>query len=352
MYVVTQLVIGFGLLLAGAELLVRSASRLAALLGLSPLMIGLTVVAFGTSSPELAVSLKAALSGASDISVGNVVGSNSFNVLFILGLAALVAPLLVSEPLLRVDVPVMIGASLLLLVLSGDRILGHADGVLLIALLIGYIVLLLRLGTKSGAVGVPVQTPARPLPLFANIAAVVVGLAILVLGSRTLVAGAVALAHMAGVSELVIGLTVVAAGTSLPELATSVIAALRGQRDIAIGNIVGSNIFNIFAVLGISALASPMGLTVAASALRFDIPVMTAVAVLCWPIFATARTISRIEGSVFLGYYVAYVVYLILDATHSPFLPAFVDAMIYAVLPITVVLLASSLRRQYRSPTA
>ncbi len=352
-------VLGLVLLVAGAELLVRGASRLAAHFGISALVIGLTVVAFGTSAPELAVSVQAGLAGQSDIAMGNVVGSNIFNVLFILGVAALITPLVVSQQLVRLDVPLMIAVSVLLLVLALDGNISGFDGLLLFAGIMAYTVFTVRKSRKESAAvqaeyaqefgdGAAAIAGRGRLPL--QIALIVVGLAMLVLGAHWLVEGAVTFARMFGVSELVIGLTIVAAGTSLPEVATSVVAALRGERDIAVGNIVGSNLFNILAIAGIAAVVTPGGLEVAPALIRFDIPVMIAVALACLPIFATGHLIARWEGLLFLGYYAVYVLYLILSATAHDALPAYSAAMLGFVLPLTAVTLIVLLVRAVRAP--
>ena len=346
-------VLGLALLVVGAELLVRGASRLAVRLGISPLVIGLTVVAYGTSTPELAVSVQAGLAGQADIAVGNVVGSNIFNVLFILGLSALIAPLVVSRQLVRLDVPLMIGVSVVLLVVALDGTINWFDGILLTAGMVAYTVFAVRQSRKESAAvqreyvqeyGDAGRQGRRRL--FAQIGLIVIGLALLVLGARWLVDGAVAIAKTLGLSELVIGLTIVAAGTSLPEVATSVVAALRGERDIAVGNVVGSNIYNILAIAGVAALITPGGLNVAPAILRFDLPVMIAVALACLPIFATGHVIARWEGVLFLGYYTAYTLYLVLAATAHDALPAYSAAMIEFVLPLTAVTLLVLLVRE------
>jgi cation:H+ antiporter len=343
-------VVGLVALVVGAEWLVRGASRLAAAVGVSPLVIGLTVVAFGTSSPELAVSVQAAWSGQADLAVGNVVGSNVFNVLFILGLSAVITPLAVARQLLRLDVPVMIVISVLALVLGLDGAIDRTDGILFVAGVLAYTGWLIRASRREvaaeKAAGPPVEAVAAVAGgVLFNLVLIVAGLAALVLGSRWLVQGAVAIATTLGVSELVIGLTVVAAGTSLPEVAASIVAAVRGERDIAVGNVVGSNIFNILAVLGLSSLTSPSGIQVSAAALAFDIPVMIAVAVACFPVFYTGGTISRWEGIVFLGYYVAYTTYLVLNATQHAGLATFQAAMLWFVIPLTAITLAVSVRQ-------
>lgn len=310
--VTLQFLGGLALLIAGAELLVRGASRLAAAVGLSPLVIGLTVVAFGTSAPELAVSVKASVSGQADVALGNVVGSNTFNVLAILGVASLIAPLAVSSQLVRLDVPVMVVASVLAWWLASDGVVSRADGVLLASLFAAYTVALLRVG-KQEPPALEQQATGQPgarQAMLRAVAAAVVGLGMLVVGARLLVDAAVAMATAAGVSEVLIGLTIVAAGTSLPEVVTSVVASLRGERDIAVGNVVGSNLFNLLCVLGVAGMASPAGVPVAPGVLRFDLPVMTAAAALCLPIFFTRFTIDRWEGAVLLGLYVAYVGWL------------------------------------------
>jgi cation:H+ antiporter len=348
-------VIGLGFLILGAEALVRGASRLAAAIGISPLVIGLTVVAFGTSSPELAVSVKSALSAQPNIALGNVVGSNIFNVLFILGLSALIVPLVVSQQLVRLDVPLMIALSVIVLILSLDANLSRTDGIMLVAVLVIYVWFLIyqsrreniaiqeeyakEFGTEKRARGNTVN----------NIGMVLGGLVLLVLGSRWLVDSAVSFAQYLEVSELVIGLTIIAAGTSLPEVVTSVIAAIRGERDIAVGNVVGSNIFNIMGVLGFTSIVAPTGIEVSTAVIGFDMPVMIAVALACLPIFFTGGVISRQEGALLLGYYVAYTLYLILAASHHDTLPGFSAVMLYFVIPLTVVTLIIAALREMRS---
>jgi cation:H+ antiporter len=370
-------VAGLVALVVGAELLVRGGARLAAALGISPLVIGLTVVAFGTSAPELAVSVASGLSGKPDLAVGNVVGSNIFNVLVILGLSALVAPLAVSGQLIRFDVPLMIGASVLLLLMGLDGAIGRADGAVLFAVLVAYVAFSIRQSRREnravreqyarqfgGGDGRGRLAPADGwIPAFAGmtgrlgpaarlavqLALIAGGLVLLVVGSRWLVEGAISLARVMGVGEVLIGLTIVAAGTSLPELATSLVAALRGQRDIAVGNVVGSNLFNILGILGLASLVTPGGLRVAPGLLEFDIPVMIAVAVACLPIFFTGGEISRWEGALLLAYYAAYTAHLALDASRSGALATFRTAMLVFVLPLTLIALGASSYRALRS---
>ncbi|HSC00487.1 MAG TPA: calcium/sodium antiporter [Burkholderiaceae bacterium] len=348
---------GLTLLVLGAEFLVRGASKLALSAGISPLVVGLTVVAFGTSSPELAVSVQAAVSGRNDLAVGNVVGSNIFNVLFILGASALISRLVVARQLVRQEVPVMIGVSLLLLLLCMDARVGRVDGALLVALLLGYTVLVTvqsrrELKTQAGAVEAGGDDAGWDRHLAMQVLLVVGGLGLLVLGANWLVEAAVAIAKVLGVSELVIGLTILAAGTSLPEVATSILAAMRGQRDIAVGNVVGSNIFNILGVLGISAVAASQGLMVAPAMVAFDIPVMMAVAVACLPVFFTGHLIARWEGALFVALYAAYTMYLILAARQHDALDTFGAAMIFVVLPLVSLTLAVFAGREWRARKA
>jgi len=326
------LIAGLVILTFGADFLVKGASSLAGSLGISPLVIGLTVVAFGTSAPEMSVSISSALRGEADIAVGNVVGSNIFNVLFILGVSAIVASLMVQKQLVRFDIPIMIYASLMVLLMSIDGQISRIDGVLLFSGIVAYTVFLIKEARREGvAVVEGADDIEPPQPLWKNAILIIVGLAMLVLGSQWLVDGAVAIAKYFGLSELVIGLTIVAAGTSLPELATSVMASIKGERDIAIGNIVGSNIFNIGAVLGLSSLVAPDGLPVAQSSLMTDIPVMIVVALICLPVFLANYTITRLDGVTFVVCYVAYVVYLVLTAQQSTWLVTVVPCLLAIV---------------------
>lgn len=349
------LIAGLVLLVAGAEVLVRGAAKLAAQFGIPPLIIGLTVVAFGTSAPETAVSVQAALDGSGDLAIGNVVGSNIANVLLILGLTALIAPLIVSRQLIRLDVPIMIGASLLTFGLAWDGSLSRLDGALLFAGVVAYTGFLIYSARKDKggdddefAKEFGLDEAPKPYAWAINLGLIIAGLVLLVTGSNFLVEGAVTLARALGISELVIGLTVVAIGTSLPELATSILAAIKGERDIAVGNIVGSNIFNLLCVLGLASLVSPAAISVSPNALAFDFPVMIAVAVACLPIFFAGYRINRWEGLLFLAYYVAYTLYLILSSTGRPFADVMGEAMLGYVLPLTAVTLVVIAARAWR----
>jgi cation:H+ antiporter len=358
MVTVLLFLVGAALLIFGAEWLVRGSSRLAVGIGISPLVIGLTVVAFGTSAPELAVSVRAAWAGNPDIALGNVVGSNICNVLLLLGLSALIAPLVVAQQLIRLDVPIMIGASLLLYGLAFDGHIARWDGLLLFSGILAYTTFAVIKGRQEQQAAVTDEydqafsvtpRPSGAVAVMRNVAMVTIGLGMLVVGAHWLVDGAVAFAHWLGVSELIIGLSIVAVGTSLPEMATSIIAALRGERDIAVGNVVGSNLFNILAVLGLSSLVSPDGVAVAPAALRFDLPVMIGAAVACLPIFFTGNRIARWEGALFFAYYLAYLTYLILEAMRHPALPTFNLALLGFVLPLTVITLAVSVWQARRA---
>lgn len=347
---IASIIAGLVLLAFGGEMLVRGASRLAAAARISPLVIGLTVVAFGTSAPELAVTLQSAFVGQADLAIGNVVGSNIFNILFILGLSSLLVPLVVSVQLIRWDVPLMILASLLMLLVALDGSIGRYDGLLLFGCLVIYVVWSIiesrreGLNLKPGQEVDDVEEAKAGRRVMGQIVWIVVGLVLLGLGSRWLISGSVVIARLLGVSELVIGLTILATGTSLPEVAASLIASLRGERDIAVGNAVGSNLFNILCVLGLTALVAPDGIAVAPAALWFDIPIMIAVAVATLPIVFTGHVISRWEGALFFAYYLAYVGYLVLDAIGVE-LMTFERIMIGFVLPLTTITLIIGVSR-------
>lgn len=300
-----SLIGGVGLLVFGAEGLVRGASSLARRLGLSPLLIGLTVVAYGTSAPELVVSLQAAIGGNADIAIGNVVGSNIANIGLILGVTALLRPIAVQRQLVRIDIPVMIGVTVLLVGLLWNDLLTRLEGVILLLGVGAYTTMTVwgaseaapSAGTETGEVDVSSGTLARDL-LFGG-----GGLLLLVAGARVLVSGAVAIAEAAGVSTTVIGLTVVALGTSLPELATSVVASLRGQSDLVLGNVVGSNIFNILGILGVTASIQPLD---ASGLTGLDGGVMLGFALFTLPLFWTGYAFTRWESGILLGGYVVY----------------------------------------------
>jgi cation:H+ antiporter len=364
---VGRILIGLVLLVGGAEVLVRGASSLARRIGLSPLVVGLTVVSVATSAPELAVSLGAVLRGEADLAVGNVVGSNIANVLLILGLSALVLPLAVRTQLIRIDLPVMVLLSVLLLVLALDGTLSTLDGGLLLLALIGYTVVTVVVsrrrsrarsavaadGAADGADVAPTdgapdddapaapEVPDGPTSVPRSLLMVLGGVALLAGGASLLVEGASNIATALGVSGLVVGLTVVAVGTSLPELAASVVAVRRGERDMAVGNVVGSNIFNIGLVLGLPAVIAAGGIPIASAAVALDIPLMLAAAVALLPIAFTGFVVARWEGGLFLTLYLAYMAFVVLAATQHDALGGFTTVMLWFVLPLVLVTLVA-----------
>ncbi|MGV8969142.1 MAG: calcium/sodium antiporter [Microbacteriaceae bacterium] len=332
---------GLVLLVAGGEALVRGASTLANKVGVSPLVIGLVVVSAATSAPELAVTVGAVIDGQPDLAVGNVVGSNIVNILLILGISALVLPLIIKRQLVRFDIPVMVGMSVLLVVVSLDGTIGLLDGIILMSVLVIHTVISILISRREvpNSTATPVELPlnSKPVPLWLAVVLLLAGLGLLVFGAQLLVDGAVSIATALGVSSLVIGLTVVAIGTSLPELATSIIAVRRGERDMAVGNIVGSNIFNIGMVLGLPAIIFGTGIPVPTAAIALDLPLMLAAAVALLPIAFTGFIIARWEGALFVGLYVAYTAYLVLASTQHSSLEGFTNVMLWFVLPLTAL---------------
>ncbi|MBL8091811.1 MAG: calcium/sodium antiporter [Anaerolineales bacterium] len=334
-------IVGLITLIIGAEILVRGASRLAAIFGVSPLVIGLTIVAFGTSSPELAVSVQSALAGQADISIGNVIGSNVFNIFFILGIAALIRPIKIAEQLIKLDSPIMVGVSIFALVLALDGWLSRLEGIILISLLIAYIVFTLWASKKEGQ-GIQDEYAEEYTSketkgwksLAKNSFFVVAGLAMLYYGSNWLVEAAVIIARTFGVSELVIGLTIVAAGTSMPEVATSVVAAFKGEGDISAGNVIGSNIFNILGVFGVAAATTPESIPVAAHVVTFDLPIAIFAAVVTLPVFVVDNYISRFDGLIFFSYFVFYNLYIVLRAVNNPSV-SILETFLMAYIPLT-----------------
>ncbi len=300
------IIIGAVLLYFGAEGLVRGSASLATRVGISPLIAGLTIVAFGTSAPELSVSVSSALEGHSDIALGNVIGSNIFNIAVILGIAALIQPLQIHFAVIRRDIPVMIATSVIAFALILYGSFSRLAGLGLLLGLVLYLYFTIR--SAKSVTGNAEEESIEPPPLLSkswviDALVLVAGLGVLLVGSRLFVDGATSFAKTLGVSDAVIGLTVVAAGTSLPELATSVVAAFRKQSDIAIGNVVGSNIFNVFCILGVTATVTPIN---ASEIGMRDGTVMLILGVILLPFALTGRRISRGEGAVFIGIYAAY----------------------------------------------
>jgi cation:H+ antiporter len=348
--------LGLVALVLGAESLVRGAGRLATTLGVSPLVVGLTVVAFGTSAPEVAVSVNAAISGNADLAVGNVVGSNIFNILFILGLSALITPLVVHAQIIRQEVPILIGACLLFFAISADQRISFFESSLLLLILAAYTAFLIVQSRKESQAiqdeyaAENSKQSAWDRPIYMQLLLIAVGLGLLIQGSEWLVDAAIVFARHLGVSDIVIGLTIVAAGTSMPEVATSVMAAFKGERDIAVGNVVGSNTFNILGGLGITGVVSANGIDGPLSVINFDQWVMLAVCFACIPVFLTGREIARWEGGVFLGYYAAYVTYLIMASQEHDALQAYSSVMMSFIVPLTVITLIAVMIRRPATP--
>lgn len=297
---------------AGAEGLIRGSSALALRAGISPLVVGLTVVAFGTSSPELVVSINAALDQNGGIAIGNVIGSNICNIALILGISAIISPMLVQAQVIKREIPIMIGVTLLFSAIMLTGIVSRIEGFILLAGIVIYTFVSIYLSRKENNSAVNEEfkegLPKASQKIWVSVLLVIAGLAFLIYGANVFVEGAVALAKRAGLSEVVIGLTIVAAGTSLPELITSAVAAYKKEADIALGNIVGSNIFNILSIIGITALISPVdssGITLV------DISVLILTSVLIWPLSRSGSKLSRWEGGILLMVYVGYISYLV-----------------------------------------
>jgi cation:H+ antiporter len=302
---------GLIMLFIGAEGLIRGSSNLALKIGITPLVVGLTVVAFGTSTPELVVSLKAALLGNSSISLGNVVGSNIANIALILGVAALIRPLDVHANVIKREIPIMIGISLVLLLILIDGEIGLMDGLIFVIGLIIYLIINVIMARKEKNPEVDAEFKEglkSKLGIPVSIVLMIAGLGLLILGANLFVQSAVAVAKIFNVSDAIIGLTIVAIGTSLPELITSIVASYKKEADIAIGNVVGSNIFNILGILGITAIIIPIS-SVGIS--YIDLGVMLIFAIILFPLSRTGFSISRLEGSLLLAGYAAYIFYLL-----------------------------------------
>jgi len=338
-------------LVLGAELLVRAAVRLAVRLHVRPLVIGLSLVAFGSTAPQMAVSLQAAYQGAPDIAVGSVIGSNIFNVLVVLGLAALIIPLRVSRQLVRLDIPLMIGASALVALLAAGGQLGRLEGLLLLLGLAGYLGMLWHQSRHyARTYPAPAAAGARPAHFWSTTCLqVLLGLGLLGAAGHLLLEAAVEVAMELGLSERIIGLTVVAICTSLPELAAALVAALRGERDIAVGTVIGSNLFNLLAVLGLTAVIAPEPLSISPNALDFDVPIMLGVAALSLPVFYSGYRITRAEGLVLLCLYFAYGVHVLAFTFGMPLAGRLERLMLFYVLPLLAVsLLYTTVRAWWR----
>lgn len=330
---------GLACLLGGAHLLVQSSSKLAYRFGIPAIIVGVTFVAFATSAPEVAVSLNAVLGGEAGIALGNVLGSNITNILLILGLSALISPIVIRRRVVWIDVPIMIAASVVTYGLAFDGRLHLLDGIILLILFAIFIALQLwqYYRSRKNQRNNDALKIEKPPSIGIQSLLLVAGLALLVFGSHWLVESAIAIARYWGLSELVIGLTIIAIGTSLPEVATSALAAWQDEADLSVGNVLGSNVFNLLLVLGVCAVFAPNGLIVSDAALALDFPFMIGVSIACLPLFFIGHKMARWEGVVFLGYYTAYLLYLFLDSTQHRFLPLFSNIMALFVLPITLL---------------
>lgn len=318
---------GLALLAVGAEMVVKGASRLAALLGIPPMLLGLTVVAIGTSMPELAVGIIASKQGSPGLAIGNIAGTNVFNLLFILGFSALLRPLSLHLRVLKLDLPSIIAAAVMMTALAWDGVLSPLDGALLLGAAIVYTVALIRVSRGEtqevkadfGETYAPrVGTDWGSLRVQASYAFMLTaGMGLTIVGGDWLVDGAVDIARARGISDAMIGLTIVAVGTSAPELATTIISTLRDERDVAIGNLLGSSIYNILVILALTCLATPSGLQVDRRLLLVDVPLMLAVALLCVPVFFTGKRVSRAEGGMFVSIYTIYMLALVFSRANA-----------------------------------
>ncbi|QAY62948.1 calcium/sodium antiporter [Xylanimonas allomyrinae] len=318
---IVTLVAGLVFLIGGAEVIVRYGTRLARRLGISPLIVGLTVVSIGTSAPELAVGIDAMSRGQGSLVLGNIAGTNMVNLLLILGLAAAIRPIALQRQTLRLDLPAMVGSAVLLLALSLDGTLSTWEGVLLLGIAVGYTLVLIRTARRDSMAQVVAtadpspeagdEPPRTRRSVVVDVLLLVLGIAVVVFGADWLVTAAVEIAELFGVSETLIGLTIVAIGTSLPELATTILATVRGSRSIAVGNLIGSSTYNLTFILGGSLLFGPPAVGVDPQLVGVDLPLMVGAALLCVPVFLTGRRISRREGIGFILLYAAYMTYLI-----------------------------------------
>jgi cation:H+ antiporter len=311
---------GLVALIVGADVLVRAGTGLASWLGIRPMMIGLTVVSLGTSAPELAIGIDAAVSGSPGLAVGNIVGTNLVNILLILGLSAVLAPIALDRATLRFDLPAMTAAALLLYLLSIDGALTRPDGVILLLGGVAYTAGLVQVSRREtadpdeGPAAIVAGAADRHRPL-RHVLLLLVALVVVVVGAELLVEGAVSSARTLGVSDAIIGLTIVAVGTSAPELVTTVVSTLRGDRDLAIGNLIGSSIYNIGAVLGLTVVVAPHGVPVPDEVLAADLGLLVVVTAAAVPVFVTGTRISRIEGGLFVASYIGYLAWLLLTRT-------------------------------------
>ena len=346
-------ILGLAGLIVGAEFFLRAVDRFGLKWGVSPMVMGLTVVAFATGAPDLAISLKAAMKDSADLVLGNIIGSNIANILLILGITGFITPLQIKLRIVRIDVPIVIAMSIVLYLLALDGVLSLTDGIVLLLGLLTYSVFTF-LQIRKNKVDISdlydhdeeVELATGTLFYVKNLGLLLAGLALIALGANWMVSSAVTIAKLLGMSELVVGLTIVSIGTSLPEVATSMTAARKGNADIAVANVLGSNIYNIMLTLGLTIVVTPGVLEVSRNALMLDMPFMIAVAVGCIPIFLTGFDLDRKDASLFLFYYAGYLIYLILEATGSEYLGWIEKGFFFGILPFTFFYIFSRLIRE------
>lgn len=345
------LFLGGMVLIVGARIIVSGAAQLASNIGVPNLVIGLTIVAFGTSAPELAVSISSSIDGKTELAVANVVGSNIFNTLFIIGLASIISPLLISKQIIYQDLPIMILISIITFYMSLDGIISILESGMLVLILFVYTIFLLFQGkntpSSSKITNKNIEIALIGGNVFFNGISIIIGLSLLLVGSHWFVNSAVNLARIFGLSEAVIGLTILAIGTSLPEVITSIVAAIQGQRDIAVGNVIGSNTFNLLAVIGFSGLTSTKGL-ISNTQLTFqDFPIMLIVALLCIPIMITNYKVDRLEGVLFVIIYIMYAIFLIATELNLIWLSSYLLLIVNVVIPLILTIIVLSIIKHY-----
>lgn len=338
----TLLIIGgLALLILGGEILIKSSTNLASRLGMKPIVIGLTIIAMGTSAPEIIINLSSISEGHSSLALGNILGSNIFNILFILGISALITPLIINQKLIKIDIPILIILTITVWIFSLDLNLSFNEGIILFILLILFIIFSIKFSKKESPEVIKeyeneFSTPRKSLLL--TIIYFCMGLTLLLLGSHYLVNGSVSLARSWGISELIIGITILACGSGTPEVVISVMAARKKEYDIAIGNIIGSCIFNILFVLGTSIIIFP-NQPIPPEALNFDIPIMILTSIICLPICLSDQKVSRIEGLLLLLYFVSYISFIILNSSGHDAIEPFGKIVGLFFIPITMITL-------------
>lgn len=344
--------VGLVILLGSAELLVHQATKLAGLLGTSNLFIGLTITAFGTSLPELAVGISGQLSRNADVGLGNIIGSNIFNVLFVLGLAAVIRPIIVQRSNIRRDIPIILATCILFFIMAMDGNIGTVEAFLLILILAGYLYYTFRIKSsqeeKESGRGDSSKGKATQYRIPIIIGLTIISIALIIISSNWIVTGASGIAGRFGMSQFVIGLTVVAVGTSLPEIATSIAAVRQGNFDLAVGNVLGSCFFNIVAVPMAMTLVSSLPLTISSEAVWVDIPFMILALVACMPVFISGHRISRSEGVLYLFYYTLYAVMLYFRGIPGSFLSRYKVELGILALPIMIITIVILFVRTYK----